>query len=65
MEPEQKAAYVVSQSVSALIEAIAMMEENRWCETQGQSLAYGEGRFTDLIDKYAISHNAVLGLFNQ
>ena len=64
MTPEQQAAFVFSQSVSALIEAVGMVETNKGRLARGEAMAYSEQDFTDLIRKYGISHNAVLTLFS-
>ncbi|KKL81079.1 hypothetical protein LCGC14_1998300 [marine sediment metagenome] len=65
MTPEQQAAYVFSQSVSALIEAIGMISENLDRNRRGESHAWCNEEFNNLINKYGISHNAVLSLFQQ
>jgi len=59
MTPEQKAAYVMSQAASALIEAMGMHACNMQRAACGYSMAYDEGAFLSIIDKYGISHNAV------
>lgn len=59
MTPEQKAAYVNSQSACALIEAMGMAAENQYRERRGESVAYREESFLTLIERYGISHNAV------
>lgn len=64
MTDEQKAAYVQSQSVCALIAALGAFSENMQRQHLGQSMAYDEGSFTALINEYNISHNAVIGLFH-
>jgi len=38
--PEERAAYVISQSVCALIEAMGMVAENKQREHRGESMAY-------------------------
>lgn len=63
MTPEQQAAYVFSQSASALIEAMGMLCENIERARRDESLAWNNEEFTGLIDKYGISHDAVLGPF--
>ena len=63
MTPEQ-AAYVFSQSVSALIEALGMLSDNLDCARRNESQAWCNEEFNNLIDKYGISHNAVLSLFH-
>jgi len=71
MTPEQQAAYVFSQSVSALIEAIGMFSANqahyyKAKEVEGTYMPYFRPeKFNALIDKYGICHNAVLTVFQQ
>lgn len=57
-----RAAYINTQSVSALIEMNAMVAENRWREVQQEPPAYGEEAFMELMDKYVISSDAVVSL---
>ena len=63
MTPEQQAAYVYAQSVSALAEIEGMKAENMQREVLGYSMAYDADTFFAVIDKYGISHNAVLTTF--
>ena len=69
MTPEQQAMYVFSQSVSALIEAAGMLSTNlahyyRAEDARNLSLPhFSPGEFNKLIDKYGISHSAVLAMF--
>ena len=65
MTPEQKAAYVFAQSVSALIEAMGMLSENLYRIKIGESPAWATDEFRGLVDRYGITHNDVLGLFQQ
>ena len=60
MTNEQRAAYVMSQSACALIEAMGMQAENKQRETLGQSMAYDEQAFLDAITRNGIYHNAVM-----
>lgn len=69
--PEQQSAYVLAQSVSALVEAIGMLSANmahyyRPKEAENTLMPYFRpDKFIELIDKYGISHNAVIALFQQ
>jgi len=65
MTPEQQAAYVFSQSTSALIEALGMLSENLDRARRSESPAWCNEVFNNLIDKYGISHNVVVGLYHQ
>ena len=64
MIPEQQAAYVFSQSASALIEAMGMISENMDRARKGETQAWHDSEFNNLIDKYGIHHNAVLGFYH-
>jgi len=63
MTDEQKAAYINSQVVCARIEMEAMKMANKEKLTPG--LAYGEKAFRNLIAKYQIGHNDVIGFFHS
>jgi len=65
MTPEQQAAYVFAQSVSALIEAMGMISDNMDRARKGESQAWDNEEFNNLIVKYGIHHNAVIGLYQQ
>lgn len=54
------AAYVNSQVACAMIEAMGMQAENQNRERRGESIAYTEKSFNDLILKYGIGHNDVV-----
>jgi len=60
MTDEQKAAFIMSQTACALIEAAGMTAENNQRLHAGHSMAYTEDAFLNLIEQYGISHNAVL-----
>ena len=65
MTPEQKAAYINAQAVCTQAEIAGMVAENMQREHLGQSMAYDDKAFLDVVDKYCVSHNAVLTLFQQ
>jgi len=60
MTDEQKAAYIFSQSVCALVEALGMMSDNMQRQMQGYSMAYDSIAFQQLLEKYGVHHNAVV-----
>jgi hypothetical protein len=62
---EQKAAYVFSQAVCALAEIEAMRALNTYREMRGETIAYDDGPFFDVITKYGIDYNSVVSLFYQ
>lgn len=57
--------YGISQAVSALIEAMGMVAENKHRLQHGNSQAYGEEAFFALIEKYGLHHNAVLSRWRR
>ena len=63
MTPEQKAAYVFSQAVTALCVLESAKAANREREAQGFALAYDESAFASIPDEHGIGHNAVMALF--
>ena len=65
MTEAQQAAYIQSQSACALIEMEAMKAENTYREMRGETIAYNEKAFLDLIERYGIHHNAVISMFRS
>ena len=65
MTPEQQAAYIYSQTVAASAELEAMKAANWMREMKGETIAYDETAFRQVINHYGIHHNAVLSLFQQ
>ena len=64
MTDEQKAAYVKAQAVAAEIELESMLVTNIERFHKNEAPAYSELAFKQLIERYCIGHNAVIGLFN-
>jgi hypothetical protein len=65
MTNSQAASYIFAQAVAAQAEIEAMKAANAHREMQGYSQAYGEDAFAAVVDKYGISHNAVLTTFGN
>lgn len=63
MNSNEATSYVFAQAICALAEIEAMKAANFEREQQGYALAYGEDAFYNVIEKYCIHHNGVLGLF--
>ena len=63
MRTEEKPSYIFAQAVSALIELEAMKAENRDRKWRGETPAYGESDFMNLLVKYPIGHNDVVSFF--
>lgn len=60
MTDEQNLVYIRSQLLACEVELQAMIAENKWRESCGNSMAYGEDEFMELFNKYPIGHNNVL-----
>lgn len=58
MTPEERAAFLNTQAVAAMIKAMGMQAENKGCEMRGETMLYGEEAFNDLIDEFGIGYNA-------
>ena len=65
MTDEQKAAYVMAQSVGAMAEIEMMKAANTERLAQGMALAYDESAFSKVSENFGITHNQVLGLFDN
>jgi hypothetical protein len=55
---EKEILYFKMNLLQAEIRMNAMIAENKMREASGDSPAYGEKAFNDLIDEYRIHHNA-------
>ena len=65
MTPEQQAAFIMAQAACAMAEIAGMQAENQQRAHLGQSMAYVEKQFTDVIERNCIGHNAVISFFRQ
>lgn len=64
MTSEQQAAFIMAQAASAMAEIAGMQAENTIYQTRyGGNVRYGQADFVGVIDRYGISHNAVLSFF--
>lgn len=61
MGEEQQVAFLISQTACAMIEAMGMQAENAQRAACGNSMAYVESDFIEVIEKYGIHHNAAIG----
>ena len=57
---DKKAAFIISQSVCALIDALGMVAENDVRKLLGQGMAFDQEAFFNLKDSYHLGHNDVL-----
>ena len=56
----RKLIYHQTINTQALVRVMGMMAENMQRQVLGQSMAYTENDFTNMIDELGIHHNAVL-----
>lgn len=61
MTEEQRAAFLISQSVVTMVEALGMVAANDYRKHRGEVIAYDEAAFEELIQRSGIGHNAALG----
>lgn len=59
------AAYLISQSVSAFIQALGMIAENKEREMRGLSLAYGESAFLKVIEDQGLYSNDAINILRR
>jgi hypothetical protein len=65
MTPEQAAAFINAQAACANAEIAAMQTHNKLYWEYDHIAKHTAEDFECIIDKYGISHNAVLTLFEQ
>ncbi len=63
MTREEKVAYVNAQVACALIEMEGMKADNMQRKAVGDSMAYNHADFLEVIERYSIHHNGVIGEF--
>ncbi|KKN76472.1 hypothetical protein LCGC14_0369810 [marine sediment metagenome] len=59
MTPEEKAAYLVTQSTAAFIELMSMLAANHERRSHGYADAFGETEIRALIGKYDLNYGTV------
>ena len=65
MSDEKQAALLISQSVATFIEAMGMHWENVQREQRGESIAYPEKAFQELLQNSSIQWNDALTLLGR
>ena len=55
-------AYAFTMAVETMVEAMGMQAENQHRLSRGESIAYTEQSFIDLVNRNGCHHNAVLSL---
>lgn len=65
MTPEQKAAFIMAQTASALAELMGMRAENATAFYRGEDVYYNKDAFTKVIVDHGITHNQVIEFFRE
>lgn len=65
MNTNEKAAFIQSQATAAMIEAMGMQALNEHRKSLGQTIAYDDEAFVNLIEKYGLGHNSVLSFLQE
>ena len=60
MDENARAAFIVSQSAAAMVEALGMMSENLQRVHRGDSIAYAELAFMEVISRNGIGWNQAM-----
>ena len=60
MDKEQRMIFLITQSLCAFAEIHGMLALNHERVSNGYALAYDEGAFLDVPNKYGLGHNAVI-----
>jgi hypothetical protein len=55
-------AYAITMTIETMVEAMGMQAENQHRLSRGESIAYTEQAFVDLVNKNGCHHNSVLSL---
>lgn len=58
-------AYAITIAIQTLVEAMGMQAENQQRIHRGESLAYTEQAFADLINRTGCHHNGVLAMTSR
>jgi hypothetical protein len=65
MNEMANAAYIMAQAACAQVEAMGMQAANSLDIQNGVPPRYDEEHFKDLLVRYGIHHNAVIGSFHR
>lgn len=63
MTPEQKAAFIISQTAMFNAEIVGMVSENQKCKFEGKRPKYEEQHFINMVNNSGLTHNAVITFF--
>ena len=64
MSENDRAAFIMSQAACMVVEALGMQAENKVQEHRQEYPAHDGLTFVQLIEKYGMSHNAVITYLN-
>lgn len=65
MTAEERAAYIHAQAVAAQVEAFGMMAENFHRMHRGESIAYRETEFNEIINRYSLHSNNLINFLRD
>lgn len=65
MTPEQKAAFIMAQTASAIGQIFAMHAENAQSHFSGEVPLNGRAEYQKVIDDHGINHNQVISFFQD
>ncbi len=63
--PEQRSAYIISQAVCAMVEAMGMQAQNELRKSKGEEPEYNYTDFEAISLRYGVHHNAVIGYLRE
>ena len=62
---DEKTTYILAMAIGGIIEALGMYSENQHRLQRGETIAYGDDAFRDLMEDRGLHHNAILKVFNE
>ena len=65
MTQEQKAAYIIGEAACLMARVAGMQAENQNRMARGETVAYLEDAFQNLIDDSQCTHNAMIRVFHE
>ncbi len=65
MTPAERAAFIMAQAACLNAEVAGMVAENTYREMRGETIAFGEDAFQEVIDKSVCNHNAAISFLRD
>ncbi len=62
---DANAAYIIGMAANALIEAMGMHADNQHRLSRGETIAYDEKAFQELIERTGIHHNGIVSMLRE